>query len=181
MNGFVKSMIEKNIKVELKVEDVEQADLSKEIARIDKATMEFLKIVDEDVVEILGNKKTIAKAHISRPEDNNKKIIRMDAFIRRNAGTKIGNIVIVSKSKLFDAKKIVLYPKGIRLEVNDFLIKFLKVSLFDRILLKENIIEVMMMANPVPFIVFDTQPLGSVRVSSNTEILVLNIPIEYSK
>jgi hypothetical protein len=46
--------------------------------------------------------------------------------------------------------------------------------------MKENIIEVMMLANPVPFIVIDTQPFGSVRVSGNTEIRVLNIHNEHS-
>jgi transitional endoplasmic reticulum ATPase len=173
-------MVEKNVKVELRAEDVEQSDLAKEIARIDQATMKFLQIVEEDAVEIVGNKKTVAKVHAARPEDNNKKIIRIDAFTRRNAGITIGKTVVVSKAELSEAKKIVLSPKGIRLAIDDFLVKFLKDSLFGRPLMKENIIEVMMLANPVPFIVIDTQPFGSVRVSGNTEIRVLNIHNEHS-
>jgi transitional endoplasmic reticulum ATPase len=178
--GSVKIMVEKNVKVELRVENVEQADLAKEIARIDQATMKFLQIVEEDVVEILGNKKTVAKVHSTRPEDNNNKIIRIDAFMRRNAGTTIGKNVVVSKAEVSDAKIIVLSPKGIRLEMDDFIVKFLKDSLFKRPLMKENIIEVMMLANPVPFIVVDTQPFGSVRVSGNTEIRILTIHDEYN-
>jgi len=173
-------MVEKNVKVELRVEDVEQSDLTKEIARIDQATMKFLQIVEEDAVEILGNKKTVVKVHAARPEDNNKKIIRIDAFTRRNTGTTIGKNVVVSKAEVSDAKIIVLSLKGIRLAMDDFLVKFLKDSLFGRPLMKENIIEVMMLANPVPFIVIDTQPFGSVRVSGNTEIRVLNIHNEHS-
>jgi transitional endoplasmic reticulum ATPase len=173
-------MVEKNVKVELGVEDVEQADLAMGIARIDKATMRFLQIVEEDAVEIVGNKKTVAKVHVARPEDDDKKIIRIDAFTRRNAGTTIGKNVVVSKAEVSDAKIIVLCPKGIRLAIDDFLVKFLKDSLFGRPLMKENIIEVTMLANPVPFIVVDTQPFGSVRVSGNTEIRVLNIHDEHS-
>ena len=179
-SGNVKIMVEKKIKVELRVEDVEQADLAKEIARIDQVTMKFLQIVEEDVVEILGNKKTVAKVHSAHLEDNNKKIIRIDAFTRRNAGTTIGKNVVVSKAEVSDAKIIVLSLKGIRLEMDDFLVKFLKDCLFGRPLMKENIIEVTMLANPVPFIVVDTQPFGYVRVSCNTEIRVLNIHNKYS-
>jgi transitional endoplasmic reticulum ATPase len=179
-NRDVKITVEKNVKVELRVEDVEQADLAKEIARIDQSIMKFLQIVEEDVVEILGNKKTVAKVHSARLEDNNKKIIRIDAFTRRNAGTTIGKNVVVSKAEVSDAKIIVLSPKGIQLAMDNFLVKFLKVSLFGRPLMKENIIEVMMLANPVPFIVVDTQPFGSVRVSGSTEIRVLNIHTEYN-
>jgi transitional endoplasmic reticulum ATPase len=159
---------------------VEQSDLAKEIARIDQATMKFLQIVEEDAVEIVGNKKTVAKVHAARPEDDNKKIIRIDAFTRRNAGITIGKTIVVSKAELSEAKKIVLSPKGIRLAIDDFLVKFLKDSIFGRPLMKENIIEVAMLAHPVPFIIVDTQPVGPVRISDNTEIRVLNILDEYS-
>ncbi len=174
-------MAERNVKVELRVEDVEQSDLAMGIARIDQTTMKDLQVVEEDVVLIVGSKKTVAKVHVTRPEDDGKKIIRIDAFTRRNAGTIIGKNVVVSKAEVSNAKIIVLSSKGIQLAIDDFLVKFLKNSLLGRPLMKENIVEVRVLANPVPFIVVDTKPDGPVRVSVNTEIRVLNIPEEHSK
>ena len=174
-------MAERDAKVELRVEDVEQSDLAKYVARIDQATMKFLQVAEDDVVEIVGDGKTVAKVHVSRPEDEGKKVIRIDAFTRRNAGTMVGNSVVVSKAEASGAKNVVLSFRGIHLVIDDFLVKFLKDALLGRPLMKENVVEVRVMANPVPFIVVDTEPSGPVKVSGDTEIRVLNIPEEHSE
>ncbi len=167
-------MAGRDAKVELRVEDVEQSDLAKEIARIDQASMKLLQTAEDDVVEIVGDRKTVAKVHTARPEDEGKKLIRIDAFTRRNAGTMVGNGVVVSKAEVSDAKNVVLSFKGIHLAIDDFLVKFLKDALLGRPLMKENIIEVKVMANLVPFVIVDTEPSGPVKVSGDTEIQILN-------
>ncbi len=165
-------MAGRDARVELRVEDVEQSDLAKEVARIDQASMKILGVVEEDVVEIVGEKRTVAKVHVTRPEDEDKKIIRIDAFTRRNAGTTVGNSVFVSRAEVSDAKTVVLSFKGIHLAIDDFLVKFLKGALSGRPLMKENVIEVRVLANPVPFVVVDTEPIGPVRVINGTEVRV---------
>ena len=166
-------MAEKPANVELRVEDVERSDLAKEVARIGQASMRLLGVVEGDVVEIAGDKRTVAKVHVARLEDEDK-LVRIDAFTRRNAGTTVGNLVVVSKAEVSDAKTVVLSFKGIHLAIDDFLVKFLKDALLGRPLMKENVIEVRVLANPVPFSVVDTEPSGPVRVSGETEIRVKN-------
>ena len=167
------AMAEKNTKVELRVEDVERADLAKGIARIDQATMKFLQISEEDAVEIIGNKKTVTKVYPANTEDSNKNIIRIDAYTRRNAGTVVGGQVIVCKANVVEAKTIVLAPVSMRLTVDDFLVNFLKNALFGKPLIRNNIVAVVMLAQPVQFIMVDTEPDGPVRISDNTKLQVL--------
>jgi len=174
--GIVEIMAEKPVKVELRVEDVEQSDLAKEVARIDQVSMRLLGVAEEDVVEIVGDKKTVAKVHVARPEEEGKGLIRIDAFTRRNAGTIVGNSVFVYKAVVSEAKTVVLSFKGIHLIIDDFLAKFLKGTLWGTPLMKENVIEVRVLANPVPFVVVYTEPDGPVKVSGGTEIRVTNTP-----
>jgi len=167
------TMAKKNRKVELRVEDVERADLAKGVARINQATMKLLQILDEDAVEIIGSKMTVAKVYPTDPKDNNKNIIRIDAYIRRNAGTVVGGHVIVCKTNVVEAKSIVLAPVSMQFTVDDFLVNFLKNTLFGKPLIKNNIVAVVMLAQPVQFIVVDTKPDGPVRISDNTKLQVL--------
>jgi len=174
-------MAEKPANVELRVEDVERSDLAKEVARINQASMRLLNLVEEDAVEIVGDKRTVAKVHAARPEDEDKRMVRIDAFTRRNAGTMVGNMVVVSKAQVLDAKTVALSFKGIHLAIDDFFIKFLKDALLGRPLMKENVIEVRVLANPVPFVVVDTEPSGPVRVIGDTEIRIKAAPEGYSE
>ena len=176
-----KTMAERNKRIELKVEDVERTDLAKGIARIDQAAMQILQISERDIIEIIGNKKTVARVHLANPEDAGKNIVRIDAYTRRNAGTTVGGYVKICKADVVEAKKIFVAPSGIPLTVDDLLVKFLKSELSGRPLMKMNIIVVVMLAHPVLFVVTDTEPDGPVVFTENTELRVLSKLSEVSE
>lgn len=67
------------------------------------------------IIEIEGERKTVAVADRAYPGDIGLNIIRMDGIIRRNAKTGIGEQVKIGKADVKEAKKVVIAParKGI--------------------------------------------------------------------
>ncbi|MDH5443604.1 MAG: CDC48 family AAA ATPase, partial [Hadesarchaea archaeon] len=63
-----------------------------------------------DIVEITGPRSTSAIAIKGFPEDKGLEIIRIDGLIRHNAGTSIGEKVIVRKASVKEAKNITIAP-----------------------------------------------------------------------
>ncbi|MCE5214997.1 MAG: ATPase, partial [Methanobacterium sp.] len=96
--------------MKLKVaEAFSQADVGRSIARIDPQCMEQLGLRDGDIIEIEGKKNT-ATVVASSQSDIRLGIIRIDGYIRKNAGTSIGEEVTVRRAKVKEAQKIVLAP-----------------------------------------------------------------------
>ncbi|MEK6898117.1 MAG: CDC48 family AAA ATPase [Nanoarchaeota archaeon] len=111
-------MAEKN-SVQLKVVEALQDDAYKGIARIDSEVMRSLDIRRGDVVLIKGHRETVAIADRAYPADVGEGIIRIDGIIRRNAKAGIGEVVIISKADVKEAKKIMIAPaqKGIMVQI----------------------------------------------------------------
>lgn len=115
-------MAEKEKRVELRVGEIPpnaQSDIGIGIVRIDTKVMQELRIREGDVVDVTGKRGTGAVAVRPYPSDAGLKIIRMDGYTRRNAGTGIGEKVTVKKAEVADAKSVTLAPaeKGIIIQV----------------------------------------------------------------
>ncbi len=104
--------------VQLKVVEALQDDAYKGIARLDSEMMRQLNIKRGDVVLIRGNRETVAIADRAYPADIGEGIIRIDGILRKNAKAGIGDVVIVLKADVKDAKKIMIAPaqKGIMVQ-----------------------------------------------------------------
>ncbi len=104
---------EKQLK--LKVAEAIQDDVNKGIVRIDSSYMHEIGIRPGDIVEISGEKSTVGIADRAYPGDIGLNIIRMDGVLRRNAKTGIGEIVIVKKAQIKEAKRVTIAPaqKGV--------------------------------------------------------------------
>lgn len=96
--------------LELKVEDVFIEDVGKGLARFDPDDMETLGASLGDVVEITGEKKTVARISGIFPEHLGKKIIQIDKNTRDNAGIRIGGKVRIKKAPRQTAADVVLTP-----------------------------------------------------------------------
>jgi len=107
----------KNI-VKLKVVEALQDDAYKGIARIDAELMKGLDLKRGDVILIKGNRETVAIVDRSYPADVGEGIIRIDGILRKNAKTGIGEVVLISKAEIKEAKKIMIAPaqKGIMVQ-----------------------------------------------------------------
>jgi transitional endoplasmic reticulum ATPase len=128
-------MAEKN-SLKLRVAEALQDDAYKGIARIDHEVMKELGIRRGDIILIKGNRETIAIADKSYPADVGEGIIRIDGIIRKNARTGVSENVIVSKTDVKEAKKVVIAPsqKGIRIQGD------LKQGLLGRTVVKGDIV-----------------------------------------
>ncbi|RME31842.1 AAA family ATPase [Candidatus Woesearchaeota archaeon] len=99
-----------NPEVKLKVAEAIQDDINKGVVRLDSSYMRELDIRPGNIVEIKGERATVAIADRSLPGDIGLNIIRMDGLIRRNARTTIGEQVKVRKAEVHEAKRVTIAP-----------------------------------------------------------------------
>lgn len=189
-------MAEKELK--LKVAEAIQDDVNKGIVRIDSGYLTEVEIKPGDIVEIEGERKTVAIADRSYPGDIGLNIIRMDGIIRKNAKTGIGEIVKIRKALVKEAKKVIIAParKGIVIRASP---EIFKQGLLGRAVVKGDIVSLggarrrksTMMSNPffdedifsildesmmgigfgdIKFVVVDTNPKQAVIILDSTEI-----------
>lgn len=109
----------------LKVAEAIQDDVNKGIVRLDSSYMRDLDIRPGNIVEIKGERPTVAIADRSLPGDIGLNIIRMDGLIRRNARTTIGEQVRVKKAEVHEAKRVTIAParSGIMIRANPQIFK----------------------------------------------------------
>ncbi len=98
-----------------------QQDIGKGIVRIDTQVMEELGIAEGSPVHIEGNRKTVGRVARSYPADKGLGIARMDGYMRKNAGTSLGEKVEVYPAEVKEADKVVLAPaeEGVMIQVSN--------------------------------------------------------------
>ncbi len=184
--------------IKLKVAEAIQDDVNKGIVRIDSGFMHDLGIRPGDIIEITGERKTVAITDRAYPGDIGLNIIRMDGLIRRNAKAGIGELVSIKKANIIEAKKIIIAPqrKGIVVRANPVIFKQ---GLLGRAVLKGDIVSLggtktrrrTMSSNPLfgddffsmldeslmgfglgdlKFVVVDTLPKQPVIITEQTEV-----------
>ena len=167
--------------VQLRVGDARQRDVGRGIARIDQRTMQKLGISAGDVIEIVGKRTTSAIAWPAYSEDQNRELIRIDGFTRKNAGVAINEYVVVRQTKVKTALSLTLAPVDMRLNVDDDFTNFVKNRLMERTLVEGDTTLVMMLGHAIPFTVTKTRPHGIVKVTTETKLTILNEPAPEGK
>ena len=163
--------------VQLKVLDSRQRDVARGIARIDQRTMQKLGVSSGDVIEFSGKKKTSAIAWPAYSEDQDPSVMRIDGFLRKNAGVSINEYVVVRKAEVKNAMSIVLAPVDIRLNVDEDFANFVKNRLMDRTFVEGDKTLVMMLGHSVQFTVAKMQPQGIVKMTHDTRLQILTEPV----
>jgi len=167
--------------IQLRVGDARQRDVGRGIARIDQKTMQKLGLSAGDVIEIAGKRATSAIAWPAYSEDQDRDIIRIDGFTRKNAGIAINEYVIVRPGKVKDALSVVLAPVDMRLNVDEDFTSFVKNRLMDRTFVEGDTTLVMMLGHAIPFTVTKTRPHGIVRIVPGTGLQILSEPAPEAK
>ena len=162
--------------MQLRVGDARQRDVGRGIARIDQRAMQKLGISAGDVVEIVGKRATSAIAWPAYSEDQNRDMIRIDGFTRKNAGMAINEYVLVRPAKVKSALSITLAPVDMRLNVDEDFTNFVRNRLMERTLVEGDTTLVMMLGHAIPFTVSKTRPHGIVKVTTETRLTILNEP-----
>ena len=167
--------------VQLRVGDARQRDVGRGIARIDQRTMQKLGISAGDVIEIINKRTTSAIAWPAYSEDQNRDIIRIDGFTRKNSGVAINEYVVVRPAKVKTALSITLAPVDMRLNVDEDFTNFVKNRLMERTLVEGDTTLVMMLGHAIPFTVSKTRPHGIIKVTAETRLTILNEPAPEGK
>ncbi len=167
--------------VQLRVGDARQRDVGRGIARIDQRTMQKLGISAGDVIEIVNKRTTSAIAWPAYSEDQNREIIRIDGFTRKNSGVAINEYVVIRPAKVKTALSLTLAPVDMRLNVDEDFTNFVKNRLMERTLVEGDTTLVMMLGHAIPFIVSKTRPHGIIKVTTETKLIILNEPAPEGK
>jgi transitional endoplasmic reticulum ATPase len=167
--------------VQLRVGDARQRDVGRGIARIDQRTMQKLGISAGDVIEIVNKRTTSAIAWPAYSEDQNRDIIRIDGYTRKNSGVAINEYVVVRPAKVKTALSLTLAPVDMRLNVDEDFTNFVKNRLMERTLVEGDTTLVMMLGHAIPFTVSKTRPHGIIKVTAETHLAILNEPAPEGK
>ncbi|MBS3143148.1 CDC48 family AAA ATPase [Candidatus Woesearchaeota archaeon] len=185
-------------KLSLKVAEAIQDDVNKGIVRIDSQYMKEIDVSPGEIVELEGQRKSVAIADRAYPGDIGLNIIRMDGSTRRNVKAGIGDPVQVRKTAIKEAQRAVIAParKGIVIRAPP---QLFKQGLLGRAIVKGDIISLggatrrrtAMSHNPffsddifnildesmagfglgdLKFIVAETNPKGPLIITDNTEV-----------
>jgi transitional endoplasmic reticulum ATPase len=143
--------------------------------------MQKLGISAGDVLEMCGKRTTSAIAWPAYSEDQNRDILRIDGFSRKNAGVAINEYVIVRPAKVKNALSLTLAPVDMRLNVDEDFTNFVKNRLMERTLVEGDTTLVMMLGHSIPFTVTKTRPHGIIKVTAETKLTILNEPTPEGK
>ncbi len=167
--------------IQLRVGDAKQRDVGRGIARVDQKTMEKLNISAGDVIQITGKRTTSAIAWPAYSEDQDRGVIRIDGFTRKNAGVAINEYVTIKSAAVRNATNVVLAPVDMRLNVDQDFTNFVKNRLMERTFVEGDTTLVMMLGHAIPFTVTKSRPHGIVRIAKGTNLQILNEPAPEAK
>ncbi len=165
------------------------SDAGRGIARLDPHILMVLQLIPGDIIEIEGKKRTSAKVWRADRNDWEQNIIRIDGFIRQNAGVSIGDAVSIKKASAKPAAKVVLAPQeGSPIEIKGDIEDAIKRQVMKRPICKGDIIPVMStMAHPffgrvptgqaIPLIAIEAEPDGVVVITEKTEMKLREKPV----
>ena len=167
----------KSREIELKVREAERQDVGHGLVRMPRHAMEALGLSTGDVVELSGKKSTAAIVWPAYPRDEEYDIIRMDGYIRQNAGVGIGDRVKVRKTTAREAEKVVFAPRS-PMQFSPEFQSLLKRRLLGRAITKHDTIYIAVFGEPFPLVVTQVYPLGVVMIGNNTKVIIKNEPVK---
>ena len=158
-------------KVSLRVQNAKKRDYGRNIIRIDRQTMERLKIQTGDVIALFGKKLSAGIAWPSYPQDNELGIIRIDHRIRKNTGTAIDDMIEIRKVKTQPAQSIVLAPSNIKIKTNPKFETFVKRKLNNYPATIDDFIYISIgISREIVFKVINMKPSGICTIKQETNL-----------
>jgi transitional endoplasmic reticulum ATPase len=157
-------------------------DARKGVVRINREDMELLGLETGDAIAIKGERTTVVKVFPAFGDVYGANVIQMDGIIRRNAGVGINETVEVSKTEVRRARKVVLSPLENFTEWHKEDEKELKDVLRGIPLNCEDELSLILFGHQERgFLVNGTAPSGFVKVTSDTDIHIVQPDLVNSK
>ena len=158
-------------------------DAGRGMARLDPYILQALQLSPGDIVEIEGRKVTGAKVWRADRQDWGQETIRVDSYVRQNAGTGIGERVKIRRASAKEAEKIVFAPpQGSEVQFGADAEIIVKHQMIKRPIIVGDVVPILTSPSPfggqmLPLIVTETEPEGLVLVDKRTEIILLEKPV----
>lgn len=162
--------------LQLKVEEAHHKDVGRFKARLSSGLLERLNIQTGDIIEIKGKRVTAAIAWSARPDDDEPGTIRMDGYLRRNAGVSLGDKVTVRRASEKPAMSVVLTPLSKRLSIDTNFEVFVKNRLINYPITQGDTISVTMITKGFSFVVTKTRPDGVIVIKPQTSLRISSKP-----
>src|SRR5512139_707391 len=160
--------------IDLRVSETLAEDVGKGLARLDPEDIKALGGVLGDLIEMSGEKKTVARITGTFPEYYGKKIIQIDGITRSNAEVNLGEIVRIKKIPYKIATTVLItpldftnvVPEGSELEQFPKILQGLPVLIGDKINVP------FLTGKDRFFLVEATSPSGGVLINAKTKFLI---------
>ncbi len=157
----------------LRVAEAKQRDVGYGIARIDRSVGAEAGLQTGDIIEIKGKKLAAATLWLGYIEDErDKDIIRIDGYIRNNAGVSLNDYVIVRKAQVKEAQLVVMAPFNTSVKPDENFTKLVKSRLIEYPIVQKNIVPVLFFGNLFTFAVIQTRPSGIVKITPKTKLII---------
>ncbi len=169
--------------IQLTVVKAYPKDAGRGMARLDPYVLQMLQLSPGDIIEIEGRRVTGAKVWRADRQDWGQETIRIDSYVRQNAGSGIGERVNIRRAPIKDAERVVFAPpQGSEVQFGPDAETIVKQQTFKRPILLGDIIPILTTPSPfggqmLPLIVTETVPEGMVLVDKQTEIVLLEKPV----
>jgi transitional endoplasmic reticulum ATPase len=160
--------------LQLKVAEALVEDVGKGLARLDPGDMKTLNSTLGDVIEVLGERKTVARITGVLPEYYGKKVIQIDGITRSNAKINIGESVRIQRISRQTAGTILIMP----LDFTSYLPDEREMDQFARILqgmavIAGDKINVPLMGGKDRlFLIEATSPMGGVIINQKSKFIL---------
>jgi len=160
--------------MEFKVDEALPDDVGKGLARLDPADIAALKGTLGDVIEITGEKTTVARLTSAFPQYSGKKAIYIDGLTRENAQALLGGIVKLKKTFRKTAATVVITPLDFTTVLPDErdMEQFAKVLQGIAVIAGDRINMPFLAGKERFFIVEATSPGGGVIINQNTHFIL---------
>jgi transitional endoplasmic reticulum ATPase len=159
-------------KLKLKVMESLPRDIGKARARLSMASMAVIGLKPGDALLIRGKKDAAATAWPSDADETPPEAIRLDGSLRRNLGAALNDVVEVSKSVVKPASSVSLAAVTSGVNIDSEFQSFVKNRIKGMPLVEGNTISIVVLGNPMSFLVVRTSPRGVVAVNDTTSLHV---------
>ena len=158
----------------LTVRAAEKRDAGRGIARLPESSRKRLGLLSGDTVEIRGERTAVAKVWPGGADASDGSVL-IDADTRANAGVKVGDTVTVAPVDVEDADRVVLAAPAQLADVDvsrEVVERALSRDLRDRPVTEGEAVHVERLGG-LRFVVAETAPAGTVRVTTRTSVSVV--------
>jgi len=157
----------------LRVAEAKQRDVGYGIARIDREVGASAGLSTGDIIEIKGKKSAAATLWLGYVEDEkDKDVIRIDGYIRNNAGVSLNDYVVVRKAPVKEAQLAVMAPFNTSIKPDENFTKLVKSRLIEYPVVQRNIVPILFFGNLFTFAVVQTRPSGIVKITPKTKLII---------